>query len=54
MDVRHNHGTEVFVVRACYHDDGADLVAIGGEHSVQVLLTVIVPSHSFTLRPNMC
>ncbi|KAI0956944.1 hypothetical protein AcW1_005499 [Taiwanofungus camphoratus] len=39
MDVRHTHGTDVYVVRACYHDDGSDLVAIGGAHSVEVLLT---------------
>ncbi|KAI0792941.1 hypothetical protein C8Q75DRAFT_864251 [Abortiporus biennis] len=38
MDVRHTHGTDVFVVRACYHSDGIDLVAIGGAHSVQVLI----------------
>jgi len=39
MDVRHNHGSDVFVVRACHHDDGADLVALAGSHTVQVLLT---------------
>ncbi|KAH9951421.1 WD40-repeat-containing domain protein [Amylocystis lapponica] len=39
MDVRHSHGTDVYVVRTCYHDDGADLVAIGGAHSVEVLQT---------------
>ncbi|EMD34509.1 hypothetical protein CERSUDRAFT_159048 [Gelatoporia subvermispora B] len=39
MDVRHNHNSDVFCVRACYHDDAADLVAIGGAHSVEVLLT---------------
>ncbi|TFK93162.1 hypothetical protein K466DRAFT_581249 [Polyporus arcularius HHB13444] len=38
MDVRHSHGTEVFVVRACYEDDAADLIAVGGAHSVEVLL----------------
>ncbi|CDO70585.1 hypothetical protein BN946_scf184636.g18 [Trametes cinnabarina] len=38
MDVRHSHGTDVFVVRACYEDDAADLIAIGGAHSVEVLL----------------
>ncbi|KAI0075802.1 hypothetical protein K474DRAFT_1646034 [Panus rudis PR-1116 ss-1] len=39
MDLRHHHGTDVHVVRACYYADGADLVAIGGTHSVQVLQT---------------
>ncbi|CAL1703833.1 unnamed protein product [Somion occarium] len=37
MDVRHYHGSDVHVVCACHHDDGTDLVAIGGTHSVQVL-----------------
>ena len=40
MDVRHSHGTEVHVVRACYEDDAADLIAVGGAHSVEVLLLV--------------
>lgn len=38
MDIRHNHGSDVYVVRACHHEDGNDLVALGGTHSVQVLL----------------
>ncbi|KAI0811099.1 hypothetical protein BC629DRAFT_1589844 [Irpex lacteus] len=38
MDLRHNHGSDVQVVRA-NHDDASDLVALGGIHSVQVLLT---------------
>lgn len=45
MDLRHFHGSDVQVVRA-NHDDASDLVAIGGMHSVQVLLTV----RSFVLR----
>ena len=40
MDVRHSHGTEVHVVRACYEDDAADLIAVGGAHSVEILLLV--------------
>ncbi len=57
MDVRHSHGTEVFAVRACYEDDAADLIALGGAHSVEVLLLVSgarapVPAHSSSLaRP---
>ena len=43
MDVRHSHGTEVYVVRACYEDDAADLIAVGGAHSVEVLLLVSAP-----------
>nr|VWO99074.1 N/A [Ganoderma boninense] len=38
MDVRHSHGTEVHVVRACHEDDAADLIAVGGAHSVEILL----------------
>ncbi|KAI0340149.1 hypothetical protein BDW22DRAFT_1486417 [Trametopsis cervina] len=38
MDIRHNHGSDVQVVRA-NHDEAYDLVAVGGMHSVQVLLT---------------
>ncbi|EGN92011.1 hypothetical protein SERLA73DRAFT_191705 [Serpula lacrymans var. lacrymans S7.3] len=34
---RHNHGSEIYVVRAFYNGNDASLVAIGGEHSVQVL-----------------
>ena len=41
MDIRYDHGADVHVVRA-NHDDAPDLVAIGGAHSVQVLLTVSV------------
>ncbi|KAF8892685.1 hypothetical protein BD779DRAFT_1510340 [Infundibulicybe gibba] len=37
MDVRYNHGTNVHVLRACTHDDACDLLAIGGDHSVDVL-----------------
>lgn len=43
MDVRHSHGTDVFVVRSCYEDDAADLIALGGAHSVEVLLLVSPP-----------
>lgn len=40
MDVRYSHPTDIFVLRACYYDDAADLIAVGGDHSVEVLLTV--------------
>ena len=46
MDLRHNHGSEIQVVRA-NHDEAVDLVAIGGIHSVQVLLTVRVSHYTF-------
>ena len=39
MDIRYDHGSEIQAVRAnC--DDAPDLIAVGGVHSVQVLLTV--------------
>lgn len=47
MDIRYSHPTDVFVVRACYYDDATDLVAIGGDHSVEVLLIV---SFAFSTR----
>lgn len=33
---RLNHGSDVYVVRSCCNEDGADLLALGGEHSVEV------------------
>ncbi|KAH9967927.1 hypothetical protein BC827DRAFT_1169121 [Russula dissimulans] len=38
MDLRHDHGALIHVVRACDNADAPDLVAIGGENSVSVLL----------------
>jgi len=38
--VRINNGSDVFVVRACYNVDGADLLAVAGEHSVEVFRVV--------------
>lgn len=40
MDIRYRHGTDIFVLRACMNDDALDLIAFGGEHSVEVLLVV--------------
>ncbi|KZP24876.1 hypothetical protein FIBSPDRAFT_1041985 [Athelia psychrophila] len=37
MDLKHNHGSLVYVVRACYNDDAIDLIALGGEHTVEIL-----------------
>ncbi|KAG6332255.1 hypothetical protein ID866_6835 [Astraeus odoratus] len=31
-----DHGTDVYVVRSCHNEDGAGLLAIGGEHSVEI------------------
>jgi hypothetical protein len=40
MDLTYQSSTQIYVVRACYNDDATDLVAIGGEHSVEVLQIV--------------
>lgn len=40
MDLRHDHGTLIHIVRACDNADAPDFVAIGGENSVSVLLVV--------------
>ena len=40
MDLRHDHGALIHVARACDNADAPDLVAIGGENSVSVLLIV--------------
>lgn len=37
---RLNHGSDVYVVRSCCNEDGADLLALGGEHSVEVFQIV--------------
>lgn len=34
--LRLNHGADVYVVRSCHNEDGTDLLALGGEHSVEV------------------
>jgi hypothetical protein len=40
MDLRHDHGALIHVVRACDNADAPNLIAIGGENSVSVLLIV--------------
>ena len=37
MDLKYNHQTIIYVLNACHNDDAPDLVAIGGEHSVEVI-----------------
>ena len=39
-DVRYSHGTEIYVIRACYEEDGVDLLAVGGAHTVEILVVV--------------
>lgn len=60
--IRIDHGSNVYVVRSCYHEDGHDLVAFGGEHSVEVYQIVSeipcfsTPYHSTLIIPesNIC
>jgi hypothetical protein len=40
MTQRYDHGSLVLAVRACSNDDATDLIAIAGEHSVDVLQVV--------------
>ena len=49
MDLRHDHGALIHVVRACDNADAPDLVAIGGENTVSVLL--IVCAHHLSVQP---
>ena len=40
MDLTHVLDSEIYVLSCCQADDGADLVALGGEHSVHVVQIV--------------
>lgn len=40
MDIRYNHGSLIYCLRASHFRDAPDLLAIGGEHSVAVLQVV--------------
>ncbi|KAF9228051.1 hypothetical protein BS17DRAFT_726849 [Gyrodon lividus] len=31
-----DHGSDVYVIRSCHNEDGSDLLALGGEHSVEI------------------
>ncbi len=52
MDLRHDHGALIHVVRASDNADAPDLVAIGGENSVSVLL--IVCATNLVVHPCPC
>lgn len=43
MDLKHTHGTNIAAIRACYNEDGNDLLAVAGEDTVQVLQCVSTP-----------
>ncbi|KAI5900038.1 uncharacterized protein SCHCODRAFT_02606795 [Schizophyllum commune H4-8] len=52
MDLTHVLDSEIYVLSCCQADDGADLVALGGEHSVhivQITEKTIVPLAVFHL-----
>ena len=53
MDLRHDHGALIHVARACDNADAPDLVAIGGENSVSVLL-IVCATASFVISPVIC
>ncbi|KAG6833204.1 hypothetical protein H0H87_010267 [Tephrocybe sp. NHM501043] len=38
MDLQHHHPSRVAAVRACYHDDATDLLAVTGDKSIDVLV----------------
>lgn len=49
MDLTYSHPTPLHILRANTSDDATDLVAIGGDHSVDVLLVVCLFLLSFYL-----
>ena len=40
MDLEFQHPTDIYSLRPCRNSDAHDLIAIGGEHSVDVLQVV--------------
>lgn len=38
--VEYEHGSDIGVLRACQYPDGANLIALGGRHSVEVIQVV--------------
>ena len=40
MDLKHTHGASVTAIRACYNEDGSDLLAVAGSENIQVLQCV--------------
>jgi len=53
MDLRHDHGALIHVVRACDNADAPDLVAIGGENTVSVLF-IVCATTSFSTPVSVC
>lgn len=48
-DIRHDVGSVIYVLQACRNDDAADLIAVGTEHSVEVLRVVPLPVSHLSL-----
>jgi hypothetical protein len=42
MDLEFNHPTDIYSLRPCRNTDAPDIVAIGGEHSVEVIQVVSI------------
>lgn len=40
MDLTFDHPSDIFALRPCHNDDATDLVAVGGEQTVQVIQVV--------------
>ncbi|TDL23611.1 hypothetical protein BD410DRAFT_142541 [Rickenella mellea] len=56
VDLKYHHGTDVHLVRASYHEDATDLVAIAGDKSVEVIQCAehsvnVIASFYLGLRP---
>lgn len=45
MDLEFNHPTDIYSLRPCRNTDAPDIVAIGGEHSVEVIQVVSIFLH---------
>lgn len=37
MDLHYDHQTIIYVLNACHDEDAADLIALGGDHSVEII-----------------
>jgi len=40
--IEYEHGTDINVIKACLNGNAPDLIAMGGEHSVEILQVVSV------------
>lgn len=40
MDLEFQHPTEIYSLAPCRNNDAYDLIAIGGEHSIEILQVV--------------